>query len=63
MEMTAAVPIQQRETKSLWRIWIDNTRQIVSFHEEEGCRLLEFRSRELFWNCVEQYRTQHYRYQ
>ena len=49
--------------EKLWRVWIDNERRIVSFHEEEGCRLLEFRSRELFLNCVDQYTGLQYRYQ
>ena len=48
---------------SALRVWVDNDRKIVSFHEEQGCKLLEFRSRELFWNCVEQYTGKHYRYQ
>ena len=38
-------------------------RRIVSFHEEEGCQLMEFRSRELFLSCVEQYTGKQYRYQ
>jgi hypothetical protein len=50
-------------TEPLFRIWIDTTRRIVSFHEEEGCQLLEFRSREMFMNCVDQYTVQQYRYQ
>ena len=49
--------------ETLWRVWIDTTNRIVSFHEEEGCRMLEFRSREMFMNCVEQYTCQQYRYQ
>ena len=47
----------------LWRIWVDTKNRIVSFHEEEGCQLLEFRSRELFLSCVDQYTLQQYRYQ
>lgn len=35
-------------SENLWRVWVDTSRRIVSFHEEEGCKLLEFRSRELF---------------
>ena len=50
-------------TESLFRLWVDTERRIVSFHEEEGCQMLEFRSREMFMNCVEQYSTQQYRYQ
>ena len=50
-------------TESLVRVWIDTNRRIVSFHEEEGCQLLEFRSRELFLSCVDQYTGLQYRYQ
>ena len=50
-------------TEPLFRIWIDTTRRIVSFHEEEGCQLLEFRSREMFLRCVDQYTGMQYRYQ
>jgi hypothetical protein len=50
-------------TEALFRLWVDTNRRIVSFHEEEGCRMLEFRSREMFMNCVEQYACQKYRYQ
>lgn len=49
--------------ENLWRVWVDSTRRIVSFHEEEGCKLLEFRSRELFLRCVDQYTGMQYRYQ
>ena len=34
--------------ENLWRVWVDTQRRIVSFHEEEGCQLLEFRSHEMF---------------
>lgn len=47
----------------LFRIWIDTARRIISFHEEEGCQMLEFRSRELFMRCVDQYTGLQYRYQ
>lgn len=49
--------------ESLFRVWVDTHRRIVSFHEEEGCKLLEFRSRELFLSCVDQYTGMQYRYQ
>lgn len=49
--------------ESLFRVWVDTTRRIVSFHEAEGCQLMEFRSRELFLSCVDQYTGQQYRYQ
>ena len=47
----------------LWRVWIDTERRIVSFHEEQGCKLLEFHSRETFYRCVDQYTGLQYRYQ
>lgn len=50
-------------TEPLFRVWVDTVRRIVSFHEVEGCQLLEFRSREMFMNCVDQYTGQQYRYQ
>ena len=50
-------------TENLWRVCIDTSRRIVSFHEEEGCKLLEFRSREMFLRCVDQYTGLQYRYQ
>ena len=46
-----------------WRIWVDTQRRIVSFHEEKDCQLLEFRSHERFWSCVDQYACKQYRYQ
>ena len=41
--------------ENLWRVWVDTQRRIVSFHEEEGCQLLEFRSHEMFLRYVDQY--------
>jgi len=54
---------QNYKTEPMWRIWVDTKRRIVSFHEEEGCQLLEFRSREMFLSCVDQYSGKQYRYQ
>lgn len=54
---------EEPNQKELFRVWIDANRRIVSFHEVEGSQLLEFRDRELFLKCVDQYVTQHYRYQ
>ncbi len=54
---------QTRNGENLWRVWVDNHRRIVSFHEEEGCQLIEFRNREMFLSCVEQYTGKQYRYQ
>ena len=54
---------QNSAAETLWRVWVDTRRRIVSFHEEEGCQLLEFRSHEMFLHCVDQYSGQQYRYQ
>ena len=54
---------QKTAAENLWRIWVDTTRRVVSFHEEEGCQLLEFRSHELFLHCVDQYTGRQFRYQ
>ena len=43
MEQTTTATAQ-----NLWRVWVDTRRRIVSFHEEEDCKLLEFRSGALF---------------
>ena len=50
-------------SESLFRLWVDTDRRIVSFHEEEGCQMLEFRSKEMFMHCVDQYAGKQYRYQ
>ena len=55
--------IQQAVKQPLWRVWVDNQKRIVSFHEEEDCKLLEFRNRDLFFSCIEQYTGMQYRYQ
>lgn len=57
--MEATTRTEQRR----WRIWVDTKRRIVSFHEEEGCQMLEFRDREMFMNCVDQYTCRQFRYQ
>ena len=54
---------QMTQNEPLWRVWVDTRRRIVSFHEEEGCQLLEFRSREMFIHCVDEYAKKQYRYQ
>lgn len=54
---------QTKPAEKLWRVWVDTRRRIVSFHEEEGCQLLEFRNRDLFFRCIEQYTGKQYRYQ
>ena len=54
---------QMTKNEPLWRVWVDTRRLIVSFHEEEGCQMMEFRSREMFLSCVDQYTGMQYRYQ
>lgn len=54
---------QKSSAENLWRVWVDTTRRIVSFHEEKGCQMLEFRNREMFFRCVDQYTGKQYRYQ
>ena len=54
---------QMTQNEPLWRVWVDTRRRIVSFHEEEGCQLLEFHNREMFLHCVDQYTGVQYRYQ
>ena len=55
--------MEKKQEPQVYRVWVDTRRRIVSFHEEEGCELLEFSSRELFLRCVNQYADQQYRYQ
>ena len=56
--------MKQAEVEQMvWRIWVDNRRRLVSFHEEEGCQMLEFYSREMFLRCVDEYTEKKYRYQ
>lgn len=53
----------KKEDGRVWRVWVDTRRRVVSFHEAPGCRLLEFRSYELFQSCIDGYTAQRYRYQ
>jgi len=53
----------REESKVTFRIWVDTTRRIVSFHPEEGFDLLEFRDQALFFRCIDEYTRQQYRYQ
>ncbi len=54
---------QSKPAETLWRVWVDTRRRIVSFHEAEDSQLLEFRNRDLFFSCIEQYTGMQYRYQ
>ena len=53
----------EQRMEALWRIWVDTKNRIVSFHEAEGCQLMEFRSWEMFIHCVDEYAKKRYRYQ
>ena len=33
----------------IWKLWVDTQRRVVSFHEEAGSQLMEFRDREMFF--------------
>ena len=57
--MTAEPP----GTAQVFRIWVDRQRRVVSFHPLAGCPQLEFRSRELFFRCADQYTARQFRWQ
>ena len=46
---------QNPAAATLWRMWVDTKRRIVSFHPEDGFELLEFRDQALFFRCVDEY--------
>lgn len=52
-----------RQDPPPWRIWVDTTQRIVSFHPVEGLELLEFYDQSLFFQCVDEYTRHRYRYQ
>lgn len=54
----AAIP-----SARLWRIWVDTKKRVVSFHEEDGCQLMEFHNHDMFLNCVDEFSGKQYRYQ
>ena len=62
MEMTIQANSGTKQ-HPMWRLWIDTKERVVSFHEQEGCCMLEFRNEDLFRSCLEQYTGQSYRYQ
>ena len=53
----------EEDRQQIWRIWVDTERKIVSFREEMGGQLLEFRSRDIFLHCVDEYTRLQYRFQ
>jgi len=52
-----------RDGEQVWRIWVDAEARVVSFHQEAGFQMLEFRSWEYFQAAIDQYTQQRYRYQ
>ncbi len=48
-------------TEQTWRVWVDTERRIVSFHPEEGFRLMEFQSRELYLKYIDTFTGKQYR--
>lgn len=53
----------ETNTATLWELWVDPVRRIVSFHPEAGGQYLAFQSRELFLRCIDRYTARQYRYQ
>ena len=47
----------------IWKLWVDTQRRVVSFHEEAGSLLMDFRDRVMFWRCIDGYTALLYRYQ
>lgn len=53
----------KQEPENVWRIWVDAEDRIVSFHETEGCQMMEFHSHEQFLQSVDEFTGKNYRYQ
>lgn len=53
----------EQKQEGIWRVWVNPEKRIVSFHPEEGYQMLEFRSRETFLHCVDEYTHRQFRYQ
>ena len=53
----------ETQPSTLWELWVDTRRKILSFHPEAGSQYLAFRSRELFLSCLDRYISQQYRCQ
>lgn len=52
-----------RDEMKVWRIWVNAEERVVSFHREEGFRMLEFHSWDYFQAAIDEYTKQRYRYQ
>ncbi len=55
--------METRGEAQVWRVWVNAEERVVSFHQEEGFQLMEFRSWEFFQAAIDQYTRQRYRYQ
>ena len=55
--------METTRTEPLWKVWIDTANRIISFHEADGCQVMEFRSRETLLNYVFGFVGKDYRYQ
>jgi len=55
--------MEQNVCEQLWRVWVDTQNRIVSFHEMDGCQMMEFRDRETFFRYVNGFVGKSYRYQ
>ena len=55
--------MEKQGEAQVWRIWVNAEERVVSFHQEEGFQLMEFRSWEYFQAAIDQYTQQRYRYQ
>ncbi len=53
----------EENREQTWRVWVDTERRIVCFHPEEGFRLMEFHSRELYLQYIDTFTGKQYRYQ
>ena len=58
-----AAALETRGEAQVWRVWVNAEERVVSFHQEEGFQLMEFRSWEFFQAPIDQYTRQRYRYQ
>ena len=55
--------LEKQGEAQVWRIWVNAEDRVVSFHQESGFQMLEFRSWEYFQAAIDQYTQQRYRYQ
>lgn len=55
--------VAARDEMKVWRIWVNAEERVVSFHREEGFRMLEFHSWDYFQAAIDEYTKQRYRYQ